>query len=399
MKIKINLDVLLIYVEVFLIIYLSGSWRQNDELEMIKWLMLVIGFFCAIRAFTLKYEWKIFLLLSGCCIVYLLLEFRMFSASINTFLFFLVKLLMFVFFVLFASKRNVSILEVIGNIVFVISVYSLFMYTILHIFHFNLPYIMSPGHGIEYEKYFLYITTELPSFQFNIGNFQIRRLMSFFWEPGVYQIYLCYALFFFLYCKAEKKTATIIVLIINIILTTSITGVCAAIIMLWYAVIKKMGINKKTIFFLAASVLIAVFGVVYLWQLKMQTSSYFTRLTDFIVGLRIFGQHWFFGTGFQNDAEYILVRGINKGNSNGLISWLTSMGLIGGILLLAPFLIRLHNITDTENKRLYILYFSLFILQNMAEPITNFPIMSLIVTVEYSYLLFNKEFKNSYAYW
>lgn len=392
MRIKINLDVWLVYIEVFLVIFLSGSWKQgnfNDELDIIKWLMLLIAFLCVIRSLKVQYEWKILVLLLSCSIVYLLFEINL-SISINVFMFFLLKFIFFVFFALFASKRNISILEVVGNIVLIIAAYSLIMYILIYGMRMSLPHITYFEHGINYDSYFLFITTDHPNFQLTIGKFQIYRLMSFFWEPGVYQIYLCYALFYFLYCKVKKSTYAIIVLIINIMLTASATGVCVAIFMLGHIIMQKIGKDRKTIFFVIASALIAFLSMAYVWITKMQTSSYFTRMNDFMVGLRVLKEHWLVGSGFQNYTEYIIVRGINRGSSNGLMSWFSSMGLLGGTLLIAPFVLRFRKIRGMKEKELYAIYFVLFIVQNMTEPITNHPFMSLVVAIEYSYLLFRK---------
>lgn len=391
MKTKINVDALIIYIEVFLIIFLSGSWRQgnfNDELDYIKWMMLGIGAYCMIRSFKEKKELKVLLLLISSCTVYLLFESKIFLPSVGVFAFFLTKFVLFIFFALFARKKGIDILEVVANIVFVIAIYSLLMYILANIFQFNLPHRIYTINGIDYSSYFLFITTNHPNFQLNLSGYHFNRLMSFFWEPGVYQIYLCYALFYFVFFRTEKRKLAFIILILNIIFAGSTTGICVTIFILGYSIIQKTGWNKKTFLLLISSIVMTAICIAYFWGIKMQTSSYSTRMNDFLVGWRIFKEHWLTGTGFQNYTEYIITRGNNQGSSNGLMSWFGSMGLIGGVFLIYPFIMRVRNIVDSKEKKIYIIYFIVFIVQNASEPITNHPFMSLIAAIEYSYLLF-----------
>ena len=110
-------------------------------------------------------------------------------------------------------------------------------------------------------------------------------------------------------------------------------------------------------------------------------NSFSVRLLDLTVGFYVFQQYPFSGTGFQNTEFFRFVQKLNRESSNGLITWMFTMGTVGIVFLLLPFI---FNIKKETNKLNSLLWLGLFLILNMTEPIITSPFITFLLAQEYS---------------
>ena len=71
-----------------------------------------------------------------------------------------------------------------------------------------------------------------------------------------------------------------------------------------------------------------------------------------------------------------------QGNSNGIIIWGFTMGLVGLAFILVPF-IYVICASSRKNRKMEILYFALYVLFNMTDPLLMSPLMLFFLAFEY----------------
>ena len=88
----------------------------------------------------------------------------------------------------------------------------------------------------------------------------------------------------------------------------------------------------------------------------------------------------------MNTTEFENLQGFGRGNSNGLISFLFTMGFVGMLIISVPFFINLKKGTDNEKntKARHLLYIIILLLSNMSEPIMMTPLTILLLAKEYA---------------
>jgi len=206
-----------------------------------------------------------------------------------------------------------------------------------------------------------------------------------FWEPGVYRIYLNLAIIICLYCSNVKnKPIKIIFLVIMIITTYSTTGLGLMFMIFTHYVLQYKKINKKMIFlimlFMCACVLLLPMVYENILQ-KMSTLSYSYRVHDIQLGLELFKNKPFFGYGLNNEVYetyFMSLLGINRGNSNGIINVLVSIGGVG--LIAYVYIVKksstfLYEVTGNNSFIIYLLFYFVSLL---TEPIAFLPVIFMI---------------------
>ena len=131
----------------------------------------------------------------------------------------------------------------------------------------------------------------------------------------------------------------------------------------------------------AAISLIAIVWLDKVLETNGVINSYYTRLSDVIISLEIWKENLFLGTGYHNENLFVITQGLGRKSSNGFLTWCYTMGLLGVILVLYPFVYRIIN--DRRNRIEKIVFLVLFIVTNMTEPLMDTPIMLLIIGYQY----------------
>jgi len=181
------------------------------------------------------------------------------------------------------------------------------------------------------------------------------RSDGFFYEPGVFQIYLNIFLYLALFVfRSSWKSALAVVAVFS---TQSTTGVliCLTIVFAYIATryLNRGSLPVRVAKVFVAAILIAALGAIAAVNIQDKLSgdsqgSYLAREYDLFTGMNIIAENPWFGIGFDYDQYYrassqlgfadtILPDRIlqEHGNSNGIIFLLYSIGIPLGI----PFLI------------------------------------------------------------
>lgn len=384
------------YLICLLLIYLSGSAAisVNEDATFFRLLSVVLIGSCI--AYELVYMKsvrsmeKAFLTLaiSG---AFLVLEFALYSKTI--FGFSLRMLWVFAFVMILFSKKTETdrFMQCIYNVIMATAFVTLIMYFLVNILRFSIPYdYVSSGRDLTfYRRYagFFYVSgvylRQLP-----ILGIRVFRLQSFFWEPGVYAVYLMFALYYWVFKKDRKQKIHVAVLLMSILLTFSTTGICIGIAVYAIYLVKNARTPKlsKPMLFVPIA-LIAFIGIYVVWTTKRINSSgvngsFYLRKQDMIYGLMLIAQKPFFGWGYKNYEVFEAVQKFGRGSSNGLITLGYTMGIVGLAIALFPFAASVY-LSNRKNRTEELVFSILFVFTNMTEPLTFTPYMIFCVVYQY----------------
>lgn len=234
---------------------------------------------------------------------------------------------------------------------------------------------------------FIDITTDSTSFYSFLGVFNYHitidngaliRPNGFFFEPGVFQLYL--NLFLYLSLFVYKNKVNSCLAIIAILLTKSSTGVLIlAIILGWYFI--RYYINKGSLLKRFTRLIIAVvlfLGFVFLaWDNindKMHgeaRGSFLARQYDTITGFNVAVANPFLGVGFKYDNYYAAAEKLgyrdtlfngertrNRDNTNGIVMLFYSIGT--PLALIFVFGLFRQKLLDDKFLVALVIFISLF---------------------------------------
>ena len=181
-------------------------------------------------------------------------------------------------------------------------------------------------------------------------SFGLVRPNGFFWEPGVFQIYLNLLLYFVLFERRDLKMS--VAALVAVFCTQSTTGIFIAIalVMIYAFLSLRNGKLLRSIFFGALLIPLAIYaGLNFANKFEGEArGSFFARQYDTLTGLAIAAEYPLLGVGFDvnsymREAAYLGFTNLDidvaafddrRGNSNGLVQPLYSLGLIlGGFFL------------------------------------------------------------------
>lgn len=385
---------IIFYFYAFLLIYATGA------VEVVFLDSSLIGTFC--KAFMLLIPLIIVYFYLNKMIVYKKIFICMFSfmlffavnltssqENFSSFIMYFLKFVLFFVSCLYFRKKNIDFQEYLYKVIVFIAKYSIYIYIPFILLRIPFPYLtfQIPDSDSFYENYlYLYYYRPFNDALVNIGPLRIGRNAAFFWEPGLYGVFLSYALYYHIF-KNVKNKKNFLYLIINILSTFSTTALAIACLFIGIKILKKMSYRER-LYCIIPTMLIVVLGVTYILKGKASVqnaqggmNSFSVRLLDLTIGFLVFQKHPLYGTGFQNTEEFRFAQKLNRGSSNGLITWMFTMGTVGIIFLLLPFLINIKKSTDKFN---ILIYLGLFLILNMTEPIITSPFMTFLLAQEYS---------------
>lgn len=397
-EVRFNINNILIYIEIMIMIWLSGtviSAVQPDSLlyNIARMIFLLISCYFAIKAILYKVNYLSYVLIFICIFaIYFCINLFLYPASsFNLFYRCIIFLLLFLNF-FYWNKKKINYNEVLYKIVIVIAIVSLLFYVLVNVLKINIPYTIITGDSnVPYYNYYgIYYFYGNPN--------KLIRLSGLFWEPGVYQIYLNMALFYYI-ISLRKNIKELILLLINIILTFSTTGMVLASLLLAYMFLysSKISLRNKIIITIPilSIVLFVIFTVVG-QKIEMTASggSFYIRSLDLQLGLKIFKEHFLLGAGFLNTDIFKSLNTYNltgpKGSSNGFITWCYTTGLLGIVFAFIPFIKHSMAIHKKKEKIENIMFIILIFVFNNSEPIYQLPLMIYILAAEYYMAIIGK---------
>lgn len=385
----------LIYIEILLIIYQSGTVQAAINANTVSFIVLRIAQILIVTAIGIKGLMN-YNALNTTIISTVLLEalaflnWVLYPNAIFQLQYRIVLIVLFYGMVRYCTIRNIDILEIFYNIIFVIAFYTIIFYIIIGFLKIRMPYSMMhiPG-GVYYKNYFNLF------YSYSIKT--IPRICGLFWEPGVYQIYLNLGLF--CYLKLEKKNLfQLSVLISNILFTQSTTGYMIATILCGVIIIRSKYFSRNSKIILKLMVpIFSVVLVLLVYSIKKLTTnisgdSYNVRIMDISNSLKLFMKSPLVGLGFYNTNEFMRLNDFKRGNSNGLLTWLYTTGIIGMVFALYPFFYNIKKSSDKKERLDNIIFLVYALMINLSEPIYNLAIMTFVMAFEY-FNAFNKKKK------
>lgn len=234
-----------------------------------------------------------------------------------------------------------------NKLIYVLSVYSLGIYALAVFFPNIIRVFPSAYYRPTQEVYNLGLAFV------NLRGSLIRN-MGIFWEPGVFQTYLVFALLGEIFILKDSNKIRIWVFLITIITTWSTTGLINAVILLVIYVIYK-NIHKRNKYikiFMALAVLISFLATIYTFlpheiqhaffgkiisfinSDRSDVTSAYVRFTSFTYPLKAFLSSPITGVGYKGLVNSVLPAGHGM-VTNTLVNWFTAYGILFGTIALS----------------------------------------------------------------
>lgn len=298
-----------------------------------------------------------------------------------------------IIFALNKPFHNLSRLFFMVKTIVVISLISSFLY-IFNVFGPGLPLTESVT---TQSLHFHYLYTSGIN---TIGIGIPFRNGGIYWEPGMYQVYLTFALLFYLYYPEVKFRYVIaLYLIFASISTFSVSAyiVMSAILGLYVIRNNSYVITKIII----ALIVIVAFYYIYPFfnaslEAKQETGSYAARSSDLSLGLNVWLRHPIFGCGIVNE-EYakasLKIIGEARNDSNGMINLLINMGIVGFFIVVHYILSFAKWVKKTVSPHVLLGFIAWVVISSNTEPIVFHPFFEFLVGIGIAYSFNNRRRK------
>lgn len=384
---------IVVYFECFFIIFLSGNAIEAIEGEqllynMITVLVTAVSWLFIFRVKNIQLFVNKLALYTIATAILFVINFINYPDSAKTLLMRILYFLSFLGFTKSCQDRNRDLGKYFYNCIILFAIIVLVYFTAIHILGIKLPYrIVYNTNGTLYYMYsYFYLET------FETSNEFSYRLSGFFWEPGVLQIYLNYALYRYLFCDQKKNIACLVLIIVSLVFCFSTAGYLVAMLLLVFKMWLDSKFSKTSKIILSVPIIaVTVFMIILIISTKrnsLDVSSYDARLGDLLIGLKLFFKHFFIGAGFNNMSVYTEAAGRSRGNSNGLIQIMFTMGIAGLTVYVLPFIINFKRLCNGIEKRNYLIYCFFLVITSMTEPMYLFPFVLVLVCIEYTKMSF-----------
>lgn len=236
---------------------------------------------------------------------------------------------------------------------------------------------------------FFYLLNVVPSDLID----SIYRNGGIYWEPGMYQVFLNFALVYYLFNKHLKYRKLIVFyLTINVILTISVSGY--ALTCLIFSIYAIRNPATKGLYKLLARIIIIVVlvgilpTVLDLITAKQDTSSYSKRYFDLVLAWDVFQEHPMMGYGMVNDAyakAYFRYVGEVRPSSNGLMNILMGTGILGAIIYFVCYFRSLKFFSFEYSKYISLPLLLWLLMSFSTEPMQYQPFICLLFGVGLAY--------------
>lgn len=403
---KISIEKICIYIFAFLIIYESGTVYSLVSIKKEPYSKVLLLFLATYFAFkslkTVNRYLELFLwliILGAYCIINLVNYSGTTGVLIYRSYIFLVALFSLSYF----KSRSIDFCKYICMVIIFLAYTSLIIYFLVRIMNFSLPYSIFQLRGESNIDYYnfggLYFDTGYAN---NMFGLTVYRMTGPFWEPGVFQIFLNYALFM-LFKNEKINKGNVIIIIIDLFLTFSSAGWITACILFVYRFYKNKKNDIKSKVILGIPILIVgVATILNVLFLKFDESfingkngsSTYIRVNDILLSLRLFKENIVFGTGYFNTEPFvknnIFNSTVTKGCSNGFLTICFTMGIVGIIFVCLPFILNIYR-AEKKHKKDEIVNATLILIFNFCEPIYYLPFMLMILALEYHKLFIRQK--------
>ena len=399
---KISIKYIMAYILAFLTIYQSGtvpSILSIEEDPAPKIILLILEVYFAFYILLKKRNIKRFIIWFIILSSYVVINYFIYPQSTLVLMYRLCIFLLYFFAIDRLVELGIDFEQMLYKVILFFAITSLVIYCIVHLFQiplFHNYFYLDGGKGLRYISYFgIYYEQGYANTQFGLS---LYRMTGPFREPGAHQIYINYDIYLYIIRNLKSKVQFII-LVIDLVLTMSSAGIAIGIfliIVLYYRT-KKITTQTKVLFGVPAFAL-AFFAIVEVVITKFSEtyankSSAFIRLYDFKLGMELFLENFWVGTGYYNTEPFIKRNNYNitghLGSSNGLLTICYTTGVIGMLFVSIPFVCNFIHI-DKSKKIIKLVYIMLIFLFNFVEPVYYYPFMLYLLANEY-YMMFSRK--------
>lgn len=396
----IKIKTILLYIVAFLVVYESGtlpSIISINDMYIDKILFFLFVGLIAVIALLRKKNIKILASWSILFTFFFVLNAFVYLRTTPKLIYRLSIFLLIYLVLLYADQCKMDFDELICSTIVFFALTSLIIYVATHMLNLSIPhnYFYLGKNGIRYISYGnLYFEQGYANQQFGLSMY---RMTGPFWEPGVYQIFLNYALYKYAFKENVNKFIPT-VLIVDLFLTMSAAGwLCAIGILVFRLSSSKRVTFKSKILISTLLIIVGIFAALFVISAKFSEtyankSSAFIRINDFLLAAELFIENPIFGTGFNNTKPFELRNSYNTttylGSSNGFMTIAYSTGIIGLIFVLLPFIICASR-THKFDKCKRVFYTCMILFFNFVEPVYYFPFMLYVLAKEY-HLMFKR---------
>lgn len=392
MTFAFKIQKLLIYIAVFIFVYMSSGIDSSYYSIMKVIMVCILGWFILEEVhylMTMKQACIYFIAAS----VFIIINYFNYS---NTYLNLIARMINFIavfIFCIHLQRCNIELGKILEDTVILIAIICAVFFLLINILHLNLPYSMKNGYMCSYYGLYNYVPTSLVNF----GSITVHRINGMFTEPGMYAVFLCLGIFQHISNNNDKKWQ-IILLYINLVFTFSATGIIAGLILLGYMVVKNDRI--KDIHIIVPCIPFFFYVAYYIVQSKriegktydlVNGGSYAARYFDLVNGFKLFLSHPVLGVGYYNFDAFTNLENnyVNRVSSNGMINLLYMTGIIGFLVFFSPFIVNILK-SRRRDRIKKLVYLVVIVFLNLSQPITFYPIMSLLIADEYALWIWRK---------
>jgi O-Antigen ligase len=379
-KPNFNLFTIYLYFVAFFIIFSSGAILDQKYFNFSQ--LVLIGLIIPFIFFCRNMSTKYIILFSIVFPIYILVNLINYSDTIINYLLFLIKFIFVFVFVRFCVIKEINLFKIIHNVIVVICIYSLITHITLDILKL-LPYTTEV---INSKPYKVFMGFHFHWQEVNWFSWRVARNNSIFWEPGVFQIYISFALFYQLFMEQRPKKIIIFLLLVSMFTTYSTTGFILTLSLLALRFIRKK--SKTLIGFIIKVYIIPIIAVLVIFagieifnqKVNNGTNSYELRSNDLSIGLQLFMQKPFFGWGYLNNSGYEDVTGVPN-NSNGLISMLFHQGILGILLHIVPIIALMNKIKKTNGFITATAFVMFYMVSAATEPLMYANFFNMLISL------------------
>lgn len=393
---RINKNNLFYYILSFLIIYISGSVisiiRAGSYLyNALLFVSILLITYSCLKEIIKNKIYKQDLIFYFYIFIFTVIEYLISPQTVSFFITRILWFLLFYYTIKNAKRNNIDVFHILYKVIIYISAITLFFYIVVSLLKIKLPYTViisdsSVSGSLRYNNYFNVFFQNLRT-NIQFGKIMIPRLSGLFWEAGVYQIYLNYAIFRLLFIE-KWNFKIFLLLFINLFFTFSTSGWCLFVLLFILKLIDNFRVNKKNkilLYIPALLILLLLFTQIMAFKFttgKTSIISYNDRLSDIYYGIKTFELHPILGTGFNNIEQFKILQGKTRGNTNGIITILFSFGIVGSFFIILPFIKNIFNNKNTKISKNLLIFYLWFIISNATEPIGTTPLFLLFFANE-----------------
>ena len=312
---------------------------------------------------------------------------------------YMIRWIIILWFIDFCIAAHINIIKKTSQLILGITIIELFLFILINILNIPVSYQIINYNGLEPQKMYLGIFFNGPNMF--VFNRLVERFQAFFWEPGVYQIFLNFSLLYYIFIESKNKLKKVFILLLAIIFTYSTIAYIIAIIIVIIKILSllkgkkiKKGIKILILYFIPIILIIGiiVIGKILISKINAYENygniSYNVRLDDTIDCISKFLDNPILGSGFFNYK--ILKMG---GSVNGLAIVLYQTGIIGFLILILIPVFRINRVLRPKYGVYFTSAFTVWIILSLFnEPISySNPILMFI---SYAYMINKKSIDN-----